>query len=67
MSEIKRLKNLLLKEFNLIFDVQELSESKHKQPRLFPPRLVDYSSWLEAGSKDRTYGIFTIMIAVFPH
>lgn len=28
MSEIKRLKDLLLKEFNLIYYVQELSESK---------------------------------------
>jgi len=37
MSEIKRLPNLLLKEFNLISYVQELSESKHKQSRLFTP------------------------------
>ena len=41
MSEIKQLKNLLLKEFNLISYVQELSESKHKQSRLFTPRFLD--------------------------
>jgi hypothetical protein len=41
MSEIKRLQNLLLKEFNLISYVQELNESKHEQSRLFTPRLVD--------------------------
>lgn len=41
MSEIKQLTNLLLKEFNLISYVQELSESQHNQPELFTPRLVD--------------------------
>ncbi|KZV39846.1 hypothetical protein F511_29729 [Dorcoceras hygrometricum] len=33
MSEIKRLKDLLLKEFNLISYVQELSESKDLSSR----------------------------------
>lgn len=60
MSEIKRLTNLLLKEFNLIPYVQELSESKHEQPRLFTPRLIDWSLCLETGSKDLLYEVFTI-------
>lgn len=46
---------------SLISCVQELSRSKQTWKKPFTPRLVDCSSWLEAGSKDQPYGVFTIV------
>ena len=48
---------------SLISCVQELRLSRSKQTwkKPFTPRLVDWSSWLEADSKDQPYGVFTIV------
>lgn len=62
MSEIKRLKDLLLKEFNLISYVQELSESKDISSRDCLPQdeLISHHD-LKRVQKTNLWGFYQLL------